>query len=393
MPHRPLLFFVVEHSLTERDFVRFGLSELSSDFLVEVVDASERVSRAPDSFMNGLKVHFAATPQDIEFLIQRSFPRVIVSNLGVGKKRSAVFSEGRLMGSLLVEFQLGLTPGDLSVTRNFFSKTLRRIRQAPSTLDLGASLLRRLAHRDEFHERADIKIVGGRAARELEGNARIRTVEAHSHDFDLVLAAKQGLSNSPAPLPYAVYLDQDMGFHADYELSQLRVPITPSEFYPHLLDYFDLFSSRTGLDIVIAPHPKCDFTRLSIRFPGHQISTESTCQAVRDSSCVLAHNSTAVSFAVAWQKPLVLLTDQSLFRSWEGPFVSALARKLGAPIDFIDSSRKSCGLPLLVDSEKYADYINEFMSELPQDERSTWAIATRRLREELNAKTVGSREH
>jgi hypothetical protein len=391
MPHRPLLFFVVEHSLSDRDFERFGLSELSSDFLVEVIDTSERVSRTPDQFDHGLRIHFAPTPLDIEFLIQRSFPRVIISNLGAGKKRNAAFTAGRCMGTLLVEFQLGLTPGDLFVARSILSKTLRRIRQAPSSLDLFASLLRRLAHRDEFHERAEFKIVGGRAAKELAQRSGMKTIDAHSHDFNLVMASKQFLPKSNPSRPYAVYLDQDMGFHPDYEVSQLRVPIKVSEFYPNLLDYFDEFSRATGLEVVISPHPKCDFSRLNMRFPNHRIASESTCETIRSSACVLSHNSTAVSFAVAWGKPLVLLADQRLIRSWEGPFVLALAKTLEAPIDFIDSSQKSFGMPLSIHSEKYDLYINQYMSELPHEERSTWAIATRRLREELNARVVGDR--
>lgn len=390
MPHRPLLFFVVEHALTNRDFERFGLSELSDDFLVEVIDVSDRISRAPDVFDHGLRVHFAATPQDIEFLIHRSFPRVIISNLGVGKKRNSTFSAGRLMGALLVEFQLGLTPGDLEVSRSFLSKVIRRIRQAPSTLDLLSLLLRRFAHRDEFHERAEIRIVGGRAAKEIAVKAGLKPIVAHSHDFDLVLKSMRDTTTFPAR-PFAVYLDQDMGFHADYEVSQLRIPIKISEFYPNLLDYFDQFSAATGLEVVISPHPKCDFSRLKIRFPNHQISSVSSCELIRDSSCVLSHNSTAVSFAVAWQKPLVLLADRNLIRSWEGPFVSALASALDAPIDFIDSARKSFGVPFSLNSRKYASYLNEYMSESTDGDRTTWAIATRRLREELNARTIDGR--
>jgi len=391
MPHRPLLFFVVEHSLSDRDFERFGLSELSSDFLVEVIDTSERVSRAPDQFDHGLKIHVAPTPSDIEFLMQRSFPRIVISNLGVGKKRNALFTAGRFMGTLLVEFQLGLTPGDLFVSRSILSKTLRRIRQAPSSLDLFASLLQRLAHREEFHEQAEIKIVGGRAAKELAQKSGMKTIDAHSHDFDLVMAFKQLPPKLNASSPYAVYLDQDMGFHPDYEVSQLRVPIRVSEFYPKLLDYFDEFSRATGMEVVVSPHPKCDFSRLKVRFPNNRIASESTCETIRGSSCVLSHNSTAVSFAVAWAKPLVLLADRSLIRSWEGPFVLALAKTLEAPIDFIDASHKSFGMPLSIQSEKYDLYVNEYMSELPHDGRSTWAIVTRRLREELNARVIGDR--
>jgi hypothetical protein len=182
-----------------------------------------------------------------------------------------------------------------------------------------------------------------------------------------------------------------MGFHPDYEVSQLRVPIRVSEFYPKLLDYFDEFSRATGMEVVVSPHPKCDFSRLKVRFPNHRIASESTCETIRGSSCVLTHNSTAVSFAVAWAKPLVLLADRRLIRSWEGPFVLALAKTLEAPIDFIDASHKSFGMPLSIQSEKYDLYVNEYMSELPHDGRSTWAIVTRRLREELNARVIGDR--
>ena len=383
MKHLPLLQFIVEHSFTERDIHRFGLWELAEEFAVEVIYVSDGALRKSDLIDHGLMVHTAATPSDIESIIRRSRPSIIVSNLGAGNKRASAFRAGRLVGSILVEFQLGLTPGDLQVARTLTRKIRRRILQARSGLELIRSFLRRISRRSDFHVSPDLKIVCGRRARELAEASGITVIKAHSHDFNLLLRVSNLSTKSHSSVPFAVYLDQDMGFHVDYKIDRLRVPIKPDEFYPSLLRYFRDFTEATGLEVIICPHPRCDVSQLPSRFPGLEISSLPTWDAVRNSSCVLSHNSISLSFAVAWRKPAILLADRRLISSWEGQFVTSLADSLGAPIDMIDLDLKSFGMPLNINEARYRDYTENYLSEIPNDTRTTWEIARRFMIQEL----------
>jgi hypothetical protein len=102
---------------------------------------------------------------------------------------------------------------------------------------------------------------------------------------------------------------------------------------------------------------------------------EPTVRVTSRAACVLAHNSTALSFAVTWSKPVVLLADHRLLNSWEGPFVAALAEALGSRIDRIDQNRDSEPLPIGSPSiDHYSKYLSEYLSEVAADPRGTWEI-------------------
>jgi hypothetical protein len=112
--------------------------------------------------------------------------------------------------------------------------------------------------------------------------------------------------------------------------------------------------------------------------PGWRVTDQPTVDAVAGASLVLTHNSTAASFAAAWRRPLVVLADGDLLGSWEGPFTIALAESLGAPIDMIDGDFAPT-VPTQVDEDRYLRFVRDYLTEMPDDRRPSWAIIAESL--------------
>ena len=104
----------------------------------------------------------------------------------------------------------------------------------------------------------------------------------------------------------------DLVNHQDYIFQDLEPPISELEYYPILLKFFKTFEVNTGLKIKFAIHPKSRTKNLEKILKDVDYSIGNTHELVRDSSVVLLHASTSVSYAVLFKKPAIFLTSDKL---------------------------------------------------------------------------------
>ena len=127
----------------------------------------------------------------------------------------------------------------------------------------------------------------------------------------------------------AVFLDQELiskgGSVEDYTISL-------EEYNKLLNNFFDMLEKKTNLEVVIALHPR-NKENLFLKRKCYQ---NKTCELVRKSNIVIAHYSTAISFAVLFYKPILFLTCNGFKGTWTQKYIETLAVLLNRKIILLD---------------------------------------------------------
>jgi hypothetical protein len=208
-------------------------------------------------------------------------------------------------------------------------------------------------------------------------------IYGHSLDYDLYLAHRH--QHDLKLSQYAVFLDEDMVYHSDYEHSSLTPPATESAYYGSMTKFFNQFERDAGIPIKVAAHPRSRYDLSPELFGKRCIEYGNTAQLVRDATIVLCHQSTSVSFAVLWRKPLIYLTTNEIKSSFLGPRVSLCSSLLRAPLFNIDNLNVIPPIESLavINEPAYADYEEQYIKLPNTPEIPLWEIFSQYVKREL----------
>jgi hypothetical protein len=161
-----------------------------------------------------------------------------------------------------------------------------------------------------------------------------------------------------AARPYALFLDQMMIDHPELELMKESPEVDPERYYPALERCFRTVEDQTGLDVIVAPHPKA--TPQSNARVGRTVVGMPSASLVRGSSLVLCHYTTAVSFAVIFRKPVLFLTSDKMETNDSGVMVAQISSWLGGRRINIDHPPTALSIPVVAET-KYHRYEQVFL--------------------------------
>ena len=136
------------------------------------------------------------------------------------------------------------------------------------------------------------------------------------------------------------------------------------------------------LKVVIAAHPRSDYDSMPGVFSGRTIIKGQTVELVARSKLVVMHMSTALSYAVFFRKPVMVLQIPGLgVNNQMNLMVEAMGAAIGSvPIDLDKDKLTSDLLQQDCNLEKYAEYESRYMKFLGADEMSTWEIIAKTLK-------------
>lgn len=174
----------------------------------------------------------------------------------------------------------------------------------------------------------------------------------YDHHADMVKQNEKVLKKKSA-----VFLDVNFPYHSD--LKAVGLPcLQPSKYYASLRRFFTRVEHETGVEVVIAAHPKSSYD-FEI-FGGRRVYRGMTASLVRDSDFVISHHSTAISYAVLDEKPIVFIYTDEMEEIYSNTFVSYIrdfSEFLDAPFWNIDAMPEGLTLTIgSIDSERYARY-------------------------------------
>ncbi|MCX5855346.1 MAG: hypothetical protein NTZ24_12405 [Deltaproteobacteria bacterium] len=214
----------------------------------------------------------------------------------------------------------------------------------------------------------------------LAVTATSNVVWAHSYDYDTYLTEADKLG--PVDINTGVFIDEYLPFHPDYAYSGLSTPVTPDEYYPKLCRFFDYLESKNRFKIFIAAHPRSRYEDLPDYFGGRPVIRGKTSELVRTSGFVILHTSTAVNFAVLYEKPIIIVTTDKYNEGWaEDPTPDWMAGFFGKKVHNLDYHFEfNLQKELYVDVKKYRAYRNDYIKKDGTEELQSWQILANRIK-------------
>jgi hypothetical protein len=137
---------------------------------------------------------------------------------------------------------------------------------------------------------------------------------------------------------------------------------------------------------VIAAHPRSEYERHPDYFGGRAVIRGRTAELVRTSGFVVAHASTALNYAVMFERPVVFITTDQIDASpGLGRYISDLAARFGSPHVNLDRPPGTWQTPQSIDRQAYTRYRAAYIKREGTPERPCWQIVADELERLANA--------
>ncbi len=366
MSKKKIIYFVT-NGFSERDFVRYGLEEFfKRGYCVEVWNFSNFMFKYfsfPEPYVSSdFILKNIDTIKTFNILINLESRDIFVINLlFFNVKTYPIYKKLKVNGILFCETSLGGMPLCYNSLRkinlnffkvyNFFFKKIVRF----LNIDIKPTFL---------------IVAGAKVAKSFNHQ---KLLHAHSRDYDLFLKSKDKLSNT-SPKDIIVFLDVNLVEHSDFELLNIKNKVTKENYYRSLKKYFFNLKKSTGKDVVVAAHPRSNISELKNSFKGFKIIQNDTLKLVYQSSFVVSHDTTAISFIVLLNKPIQFITTDELVNSGD--------KNTECMADYFDKKVINIDKEFYFDEvefykipyDKYKKYVEEYIKIKNSKKKLLWDI-------------------
>jgi hypothetical protein len=246
---------------------------------------------------------------------------------------------------------------DRPIVRSTIFQRLRR-------LNVANSILNRMPLSALGVRAADYIILGGRASlipmRLISGATKKIWSFAEVHqEFHDEIEARPRINETKT----AVYIDQNFAFHPDMAMVDRSQYVDPDKIYSSLRTFFSCLEAALGVRVVIAAHPKADYSAFPELFGNREIIYRETARLIRECQLAICFYSTAANLAVMFRKPLAIIKlaeIQKIKGTSDAP--DALAQVIGtSPINISDPHAVNFDNVMHVDAEKYQWFIERYI--------------------------------
>ncbi|NBH82489.1 hypothetical protein D7X88_04990 [bacterium C-53] len=177
---------------------------------------------------------------------------------------------------------------------------------------------------------------------------------------DLIVLEKEGLEK----YNYIVFLDEAHTHHSDFLNAGQDFWVTEDIYKYEICGLFDFLESQTGMEVIIALHPKAEYSDAAI-FGGRKMVDRRSRELIKYSNFVITDFSTAISYIMLYKKKFVMYTTnqlndykicmhaQRILAKYLGCKIANISKKL--PDNFMDIYVKQ------LDESKRKAYINRLV--------------------------------
>lgn len=273
----------------------------------------------------------------------------------------------------LVYFQFGLVPNIIRTKKEKILRFLRLLKN-PILFAKKIYLIFNTRLKDRIFQKIKydyIFISGSKGVNSEYAKKAVKKIFTHSSDYENTLNysfSKINLDN------YFVFLDQNLPFHPAQFYRGEKPQVTSKKYFSSLAKTFKKIEKKFESKIVVAAHPRADISDYNDFFKGREIFNSKTIDLVKNCSCVLAHTSTAISYAVIFKKPIIFLSSNEIIKSYDDYRVHSNARILNAKFLNIDMDNdkyiNSADFNLDINENKYEIFMEKYIKHPLSNEMS-----------------------
>jgi hypothetical protein len=190
-------------------------------------------------------------------------------------------------------------------------------------------------------------------------------VFANSSDYSNTLRLNEAVIDTQN---LAVFLDTGFpGFPRDEIVEKIVEQISGTDWYPKINQFFKFVELTLATRVDIAMHPKHVGRNHQPMFGSRLTFGGQTPEMVVKCSLVIATNSTSISYAVAFAKPLILVTSDQIQNGrdqYKASLIANIAKETGAKIFNIDREYTEQELrdALVIDHAKRESYKRKYLT-------------------------------
>jgi len=372
--------YFVQMPLSVRDFKRFEFAKIISNGVkITVIDVSDicmlgiNHKRTHYDQFKDVDLKVVTKNRDlINMLPVLNGANLVICHVGSGHIYPENFFVMRLISKSktpYILFSNDMGPSsDLSVLKPSFFSRLRKMK-------LFSTFLNRVPLFFLSIRPADYVVYGGeKCLRPLRlVTEKTKSLWAHLSDYELYL---DEIKNPEKTSDTAVFLDQNLGFHIGAKAPGFTQVVDPDYFYPRLRALFDRIESELGLRVIIAAHPRADYSQHPDLFGKREVQAGNTIKLLRASKLAICSYSTAAGMAVLFRKPLLIYTLRSisnLSHAHNPP--EALARSLGTIAhDIANPSSVNLDNILKIDAPAYEKFVHSYIKSPRSSDKRLWEL-------------------
>ncbi len=380
--------YLIMQPLVKRDFERFGIKYfLDKGHDITVLDVSDyihpKIANDRTNVVQDFRLNLRVIGTKKELLAEREtfaasdLVFVLIYSVELSPSAYTILRMIAETGTQYLirapSFYAGIT---FQKTKMSLRVSIKDIFVRLKKINVRNSVLNRLPQRWLGIPKADYIIYNGHASQRNYSLVGPKTIPiyAHTADFDLYLDHAK-----TEPENQAVFIDQYVPYHPGHVALKSTGVIDPDLYYGRLRALFDRIENELNLKVVIAAHPRANYHLHKGVFGDREIFYGKTSDQIAKSRLVMVHISTAVSFAILFRKPVMILTTKELYNlhplqknAW-GYEISS--KELGVPLTFFDNPDEVdlANLPT-VNDQLYDRYIDKYIKTPESPSKPLWEI-------------------
>jgi hypothetical protein len=201
-------------------------------------------------------------------------------------------------------------------------------------------------------------------------SSKTKPIQMGSFDYSQFLRIQK---SSELISDAVVYLDTGFpGFPRDEVLTGRTELISTKDWYPNLGKFFAFVETTLQCRVDVAIHPKHEGRDHSPLFGNRACLGGQTAALVAERKLVIATNSTAISFAICFDKPLILVWSDLIEAGVDArkkSFIENFAEETGAKIFNIDRkyTERELREALVIDHAKRESYKRKYLTSRTDD--------------------------